>query len=209
METTLTRILLLDPPWAVWKKLLSHLRKSGIDQEPLDFMKILDGIGVCDTLWILDRVEHGSRLQRRAKAAFAAQVLPIFERECPEESAPRRAIESALDDDAAPKDRDAFALAAEAAGEALGVLRSRLKEVGPWWSGARAPALAAWAAADAARQDSGVARVANGVADAWVASVGGPFQPYQRENYAQEAHDFARKTQDNILRGLLKVDGLQ
>ena len=53
MQTTLNKIRSHSPCESVWVKLLKHLGKTQADDEPLDFLTILESNGLDDTLWCL------------------------------------------------------------------------------------------------------------------------------------------------------------
>ena len=97
-----------------WKKLLGHLGKTRADDEPLPLTVILDSNGLDDTLWVLDKTTGLRRICVLFAADCAEQVLPLFERDRPDDSRPRRAIEVARD----PHASDAASAAASAAARA-------------------------------------------------------------------------------------------
>ena len=53
MQTTLNKIRSHSPCERGWVKLLKHLGKTQADDEPLDFLTILESNGLDDTLWCL------------------------------------------------------------------------------------------------------------------------------------------------------------
>jgi len=131
MTLTLNLIRAQSPCPEGWTNLLAHLGKTKADDEPLDLLTVLDSNGLDDALWVLDRTNCNPRLARHFGAWCAEQVLPIFERERPDDMRPRQAIAVARDDNATEQDR---AAAQDAA-----------------WVAARA---AAWAAAWVAARDA-------------------------------------------------------
>ena len=97
LTTTLTAIRAARPCEGGWSKLLGHLGKPRTDAAPLPLTVILDSNGLDDTLWALENVMGLRRICVLFAADCAAQVLPLFERERPDDSRPRRAIEVARD----------------------------------------------------------------------------------------------------------------
>ena len=97
LTTTLTAIRAARPCEEGWAKLLGHLGKTRADDEPLPLTVILDSNGLDDTLWVLDKTTGLRRICVLFAADCAEQVLPLFERDRPDDSRPRRAIEVARD----------------------------------------------------------------------------------------------------------------
>ena len=56
--TTLTAIKEHSPCAEGWKKLLKHLGKSTVDNEPLPLVEILKSNGLDDAIWCLRAVDH-------------------------------------------------------------------------------------------------------------------------------------------------------
>ena len=127
-----------------WKELLGHLGKTRADDEPLPLTVILDSNGVGDTLWVLDKTTGLRRICVLFAADCAEQVLPLFERDRPDDSRPRRAIEVARDPHASDAAR---AAARDAASDAAWDARAASDAA---WAAASAASDAAWAAASAA-----------------------------------------------------------
>ena len=137
MPLTLNLIRTKSPCQDGWTKLLAHLGKTSADDEPLDLLTVLDSNGLDDALWVLDMTKCDQRLSRHFSAWCAEQVLPIFERERPNDPRPRNAISVVRDDGATDQERVAARAAArDAAGAAA-------------WA-------AAWAAAGDAAGDAAV-----------------------------------------------------
>ncbi len=59
--------------------------------------KVLGVIGLDDTLWVLEHAcgEEGQKVARAFGADCAERVLPIFEKEHPDDDRPRKAVEAA------------------------------------------------------------------------------------------------------------------
>lgn len=148
-QTTLAEIRAQGPCEDGWTKLLAHLGKTKADDEPLDLLTILDSNGLDDALWCL-RVPSLERLSRHFQAWCAEQVLPIFERERPDDMRVRNQIAMLRNDDASDQERDA---ARDAAWDAA--------RYAAWDAARDAARAAAWAAARAA------ARAAAWDAAAW------------------------------------------
>ena len=161
LTTTLTAIRAARPCEEGWAKLLGHLGKTRADDEPLPLTVILDSNGLDDTLWVLDKTTGLRRICVLFAADCAEQVLPLFERDRPDDSRPRRAIEVARDPHASDAASDA-AWAARDAARAAACAAS---------AAARAAACAASAAARAASAASAAAWDASAAsAAAWAAS---------------------------------------
>lgn len=163
LTTTLTAIRAERPCEEGWATLLSHLGKTRADADPLPLTVILDSNGLDDTLWVLDKTTGLRRICVLFAADCAEQVLPLFERDRPDDSRPRRAIEVARDPHASAaawfaRDAaiDAASAAAWAASDAAWAARAAARA-------ARAAAWDAWDAASAAASDAASAA-------AWAAS---------------------------------------
>ena len=115
LTTTLTAIRAARPCEEGLAKLLGHLGKTRADDEPLPLTVILDSNGLDDTLWVLDKTTGLRRICVLFAADCAEQVLPLFERDRPDDSRPRRAIEVARDPHASAATSAATSAAASAA----------------------------------------------------------------------------------------------
>ena len=118
LTTTLTAIRAARPCEEWWAKLLGHLGKTRADDEPLPLTVILDSNGLDDTLWVLDKTTGLRRICVLFAADCAEQVLPLFERDCPDDSRPRRAIEVARDPHTSAATSDAARAASAASAPA-------------------------------------------------------------------------------------------
>ena len=158
MQTTLNKIKshspcgLLEPKNTNlgWGKLLNHLGKTQSDDEVLELRTILESNGLDDTLWAFRAVEGKDKEIRLFAADCAEMVLPIYEKEYPDDDRPRKAIQAARDYANELISVEQLAAARDAA-------------VAAWaaaWAAARDAARdAAWAAArDAARDAARAAR---------------------------------------------------
>ena len=90
-------------------------------ETPITLTQILDANGIKDALWALVACPDSDRFARHLACDFAEEVLPIFERQYPDDDRPRECIEVArrfADGEATTKERDAAWAAAEAAAEA-------------------------------------------------------------------------------------------
>lgn len=141
LTTTLTAIRSARPCEEGWAKLLDHLGKTRADNEPLPLTTILDSNGLDDTLWVLENIMGLLRICVLFAADCAEQVLPLFERDRPNDSRPRRAIEVARDPNASAATSAVSSTARAAAWDAAWVAASSVS------SAARAAAWAAIAAA--------------------------------------------------------------
>ena len=115
-------------------KMLAGLGKDAPDDTEVTLLQILDICGVMDALWVLDKTKCNPRLARHFGAWCAEQVLPIFERERPNDNRPRLAIEAARNDGMTDAARAAagaaagdaaWAAARAAAGDAAGDAQSK------------------------------------------------------------------------------------
>ncbi len=160
--------------------------KSYGENKPIPLTTIADVCGLQDALWCLmctQQPDETERLARLLAADFAEHVLPIFEKQCPRDERPRKAIEAArlyaegrigaaaraAAGDAARA--TAWATARAAAGDAAWAAA--------WAAAGDAAGDAAWAAAraaardaagDAARDAAGDAARATARATAWAAA---------------------------------------
>jgi hypothetical protein len=170
MQTTLNKIKshspcgLLEPKNTNlgWGKLLNHLGKTQSDDEVLELRTILESNGLDDTLWAFRAVEGKDKEIRLFAADCAEMVLPIYEKEYPDDDRPRKAIQAARDYanelisvEQLAAARDAAVAAWAAAGAARDAAWAAARDAArdaAWaaWAAARA----AWAAArDAARDE--------------------------------------------------------
>jgi hypothetical protein len=100
LYTTLNDILKYCPcgqdpnerPQKGWCKLLNHLGKTEADDEPLSILTILESNGLEDALWALRAVDGHDREIRLLACDFAEHVLPIYEREYPNDRRVRTCI---------------------------------------------------------------------------------------------------------------------
>jgi hypothetical protein len=97
MQTTLNKIKEHSPCEEGWEKLLNHLNKTQSDDEPLDLRTILESNGVDDTIWAFRAVEGKDKEIRLFAADCAESVLPIYEKNYPDDKRPRLAIQAARD----------------------------------------------------------------------------------------------------------------
>ena len=162
LTTTLTAIRAAHPCEEGWAKLLGHLGKNRADDEPLPLTVILDSNGLDDTLWVLDKTTGLRRICVLFAADCAEQVLPLFERDRPDDSRPRRAIEVARDPHASAA-ASAASAAASAASDAAWAAACAARAARAARA-ASAASDAAWAAACAARAAACAARAARAAA---------------------------------------------
>ena len=142
MQTTLNKIKLHDPCEDGWKKLLNYLGKTEADDEPLELRTILESNGVDDTIWALRAVEGKDKEIRLFAADCTELVLPIFEKQFPDDDRPRKAIQAARDyaNGIISEKELAAAWAADAAGAAEWAARAA-------WAAMDAAGATAWATA--------------------------------------------------------------
>lgn len=147
MQTTLNKIKEHSPCKEGWEKLLNYLLKTEADDEVLELRTILESNGVEDTIWAMRAAEGKNKEIRLFAADCAELVLPIFEKEYPNDDRARKAIQAARDYANALINAEQLAAAENAAADAV-------------WA-----AWAAWSAGDAARDASDAAGAA-----AWAAA---------------------------------------
>ena len=111
--TTLNKIRSLSPSIYSFGKLLNHLGKTKADDDPISMKVILDSNGIDDAIWCIRALDKQSAV---GFAIYCAEkVLPIFEKEYPDDDRPRKAIEAAKNINISP---DAVAAAADAYADA-------------------------------------------------------------------------------------------
>jgi hypothetical protein len=170
MTTTLNKIKAHSPCSDGWNKLLNHLGKKQVDDEPLSIATIIQSNGIKDAVWALCAVEGKDKEIRLFAADCAESVLHIYEKQYPNDDRPRKAIQAARDyanglinEDKLSASRDAACAAAgaaageaagEAAGAAAGAAAGEAAGEAAWaaWDATRA---AAWEAAWEAARDAG------------------------------------------------------
>ena len=170
MQTTLNKIRSYQPCERGWVKLLKHLGKTQADDEPLDFLTILESNWLEDTLWCLKAAPKEWEPNIRMYAVWCAKQVEHQMTDKRSKNAlvvaQNHALGLATDDelraagaaawDAARAARDAAWDAAWAAGDAARAARAAA------WDAARA-AGDAWAAAgDAVWAAAGDVRAAAG-----------------------------------------------
>ena len=96
--TTLNKIRKCKPCTNGWEKLLISLNKTQPDDEPLALTYILDSNGLNDAIWCLRALpdKHRDKIVLFT-ADVAERVLPIYEKQHPNDFRPRHAIQAARD----------------------------------------------------------------------------------------------------------------
>jgi hypothetical protein len=175
MQTTLNKIKSHSPCEDGWKKLLNYLNKTEADDEVLELRTILESNGLDDTIWVFRAVEEKDKEIRLFAADCAELVLPIYEKQYPNDDRPRKAIQAARDyanELISAEELDAARDAAWDAALAAAWDAARDAAVAAWaaaWDAARDAAVAAWAAARAAAADAARAASVAAMA-AWAAA---------------------------------------
>jgi len=184
--------------------LVSRLGDDYGDRKPINLLTILEHNGVDDTLWALQATHQNSdRVARLMTAAFAEDVLPIFERLRPDDKRPRKTIQVARSyarGKAKPQELlTAMAAAGAAATDAAATDATATDAEGAWAARAAAEAakVAAMAAAGAARYATAVRAAAAARAAAWAARYAGA---------AAHVRAAAEKRQATIIRRYLLTD---
>lgn len=75
MKTTLNKIKEHSPCEDVWKKLLTFLNKTEVDDEELSLLTILESNGFNDALWALKTIEGHDKEIRLMACDFADSVV--------------------------------------------------------------------------------------------------------------------------------------
>ncbi len=77
-----------------WNRLIDYLGDDYPKDKEINLLTILKSHGVQDCLWALRcTVEDSTEVAQRLAIEFAERVLPIFEKEYPDDVRPRKAIE--------------------------------------------------------------------------------------------------------------------
>ena len=97
MQTTLNKIKEHSPCEDGWKKLLNYLGKTQADDEPLELRTILESNEINDAIWAFRTVDGKEKEIRLFAADCAELVLPIYEKQYPDDNRPRLAIQAARD----------------------------------------------------------------------------------------------------------------
>ena len=92
MKTTFKKIKSFEPCREGWQKLIAYYSPNSLDEE-ISIREILISNGVKDAVWALCAVNDQDKV-RLFRADVAESVLHIFEKECPEDDRPRKAIEA-------------------------------------------------------------------------------------------------------------------
>lgn len=183
-----------------------HLAKAlgGINKygrtKPINLLSILEHNGLDDFFWAL-RITEDYQILRAMAADFAESVLPIFERQHPDDGRPRKAIEVArkyAHGEATDEERVAVwgdAYDAAAAAQAWATAASFTGDA----AAAQAVAASAWAAARAAAAPPGDVATQASAASAWAT---GDTASYAAR--AAAASDAEREKQVKIIKRYLK-----
>lgn len=91
-HTTLKEIEKYQPCADGWRNLLNGLGKKQADDDPITFMKILENNGIENAVWVLRVLPF--KEQAMFRADVAASALSVFEKKCPNDNRPRKAIET-------------------------------------------------------------------------------------------------------------------
>ena len=100
LTTTLYRLRKCHACKDRYAHLVDKLGPKWGDQDKINLLDILKHNGIDDCLWAFRAVvEHpeGDQVMRLMAADFAEAVLPIFEKEYPEDDRPRKIIQAARD----------------------------------------------------------------------------------------------------------------
>jgi len=121
LTTTLYRLRKYDACQDRYYHLVSKLGPNWGDKDPINLLDILKHNGIFDCLWAFCAVvKHpgGERVMHLMAADFAEAVLPIYEKEYPNDNRPRKAIEAArqyANGETSEEQRDAASSAAKSA----------------------------------------------------------------------------------------------
>ena len=142
--TTLRRIRKAKPCEEGWRKLLAYLGKTGADDDPLALLTILDINGLDDALWVLSYAMPDDRLARHFQAWCSEQVLPIFERERPNDTRVREQIAMLRNDAADAAARADASGAARAAARDAALIGPTGRAQPKWKAARRRPRSVSW-----------------------------------------------------------------
>lgn len=187
MQTTLNKIKSHSPCEDGWKKLLNYLGKTEADDEPLELRTILESNGLDDTIWVFRALEGKDKEIRLFAADCAELVLPIYEKQYPDDNRPHKVIHAARDCANGIISEKELAAARAAACDA--------------WDAAWA-ARASWDAWDAASAARDAARAAAWDA-AWAAARDARAAEFAAERTAWDAAWAARAAARNEIKSLL------
>jgi hypothetical protein len=170
MKTTLNAIRAHSPCADGWARLLRHLGKARVDDEPLAITTILDSNGLDDALWCLRAVDGHQREIRLYAVWCARQVQHLMTD--PRSLAALDVAERHANGAATNAELTAAGAAAWDAARDAAVDAAWAAAVDAAWAAARAAARdAAWAAARAAARDAARAAAWDAArAAAWAAA---------------------------------------
>ena len=166
MQTTLNKIKSHTPCGLLkpeninfgWGKLLNHLNKTESDDEPLELRTILESNGIKHTLWAFRAVDGKDKEIRLFAADCAEMVLPIYEKEYPNDYRPRKAIHAARDyANGLISAGELVAARADASAAADAAMTKRAAASAAWDAASAASAASAWRAAQRAAADAALA----------------------------------------------------
>ena len=166
MKTTLNKIKEYDPCSYGWEKLLKSLNKTEADNEPLDFLHILNSNGLGDCVWAMRSAPEYDREWRLFSIWCARQVQHLMTDERSVNAL--NVSERFANGEASSEELAAAMAAAWAAAGAAGAAAGDAAWAAAW----AAAGAAAMDAAGAARDAAGAARDAAGAAAmdaAWAA----------------------------------------
>lgn len=186
ITTTLKDIRAAGPCHEGWE---TYLKSQGVDpaaarsdETERTVLSVLESNGLDDALWVLGNVVGGNRICTLFACDCAEMVLPLFERERPDDMRPRDAIAVARSQTSnSAAEAAARAAAAWDAARALEAAWSAARAVAAWaaaravgaaWAAARAAAArgaAAWAAEAARAATRAAAWAAEAEDAAWAA----------------------------------------
>ena len=130
-------------------KALGGITKYGRNK-PITLLQILDANGLNDALWALCACDDSDKFARLLACDFAKHVLPIFEREYPDDKRPREAIAVARRYANGQATDNELAVARAAAWDAVGAAVGAAAWAAAWAAAGAAAWAAAWDAAGAA-----------------------------------------------------------
>jgi hypothetical protein len=159
LTTTLNRLREAQACADSYARLMKKLGGASFDHDaPINLLTILEHNGVDDCIWSLRATEQDCDTVARLMAAdFAEAVLPLFERECPNNDRPRKAIEAARafaqGQTSAAANAAASAAASAAAWAAARAAANAAASAAANAAASAAASAAAWAAARASQAE--------------------------------------------------------
>jgi hypothetical protein len=205
LTTTLNRLKAAGACRERYAHLVKALGGTSVDHDaPINLLTILELNGTEDCLWALCATEQNcDQVARLMAADFAEAVLPIFERELPNDMRPRQAIQAARYFAVGRIGAAARAAAGAAAGAAAWDAARAAAGAAAWDAARAAAGAAAWDAARAAAWDAAGAAAGAAAWDAAGAAAGAAARAAAWDAAWDAAGAAARAAQSEIIKRYL------